>query len=150
MKLDKLTTLLVVDAIEPALPAFGKLGYEVTVRVPEKGTLGFVILAGGPGALMLQTRASLAEDLPAVAALEPRSLLYADVSIPLKNMRRAHRLYALSHTRCAVRVRACEHTHTSAAVVGRAVPSRRCAHFACSARPRMWPHSSCTQISRAP
>jgi hypothetical protein len=79
MKLDKLTTLLVVDAIEPALPAFGKLGYEVTVRVPEKGTLGFVILAGGPGALMLQTRASLAEDLPAVAALEPRSLLYADV-----------------------------------------------------------------------
>jgi len=79
MKLGKLTTLLVVDAIEPALPAFEKLGYEVTVRVPPEGKLGFVILASAPGELMLQTRESLAEDLPAVAAKQPQSLLYADV-----------------------------------------------------------------------
>jgi hypothetical protein len=79
MKIDKLTTLLVVDAIEASLPTLEKMGYEPTVRVPEKGKLGFVILTGTPGELMLQTRESLAEDLPAVAALHPGSLLYADV-----------------------------------------------------------------------
>jgi hypothetical protein len=80
MKLKKLTTLLIVDAIEPALGTWRKLGYEVTVRVPEQGTLGFVILVGPPGEIMLQTRASLAEDLPAVAKLAPSHLLYGDVA----------------------------------------------------------------------
>ena len=41
--LKKLTTLLVVDAIEPCLASWEKLGYDVTVRVPDKGPLGFVI-----------------------------------------------------------------------------------------------------------
>ena len=44
MKLKKLTTLLIVDRIESALPEWKKLGYEPTVRVPEKGPLDFVIL----------------------------------------------------------------------------------------------------------
>lgn len=79
MKLKKLTTLLVVDAIEPCLATWQALGYEVAVRVPEEGALGFVILAGPAGELMLQTRASLAEDLPAVLALKPSHLLYGDV-----------------------------------------------------------------------
>jgi hypothetical protein len=80
MKLDKMTTLLVVDTIEPCLPAYLALGYEVTVRVPEEGALGFVILNGAAGELMLQTRTSLAADLPAVAARKPTHLLYADVA----------------------------------------------------------------------
>src|SRR3954471_11162334 len=77
---DKLTTLLVVEAIEPCLAAWEALGYTVSVRVPEKGTLGFVILKSKAGELMLQTKRSLAEDLPDVAAPRPTHLLYADVS----------------------------------------------------------------------
>lgn len=79
MKLEKLTTLLVVDAIEPCLPTWKKLGYEVTVRVPESGKLGFVILQGNAGELMLQTRASLGEDMSSVAQKKPSHLLYGDV-----------------------------------------------------------------------
>ncbi len=80
MKLEKLTTLLVVDEIEPCLPTWKKLGYEVTVRVPESGQLGFVILQGKPGELMLQTKASLGEDMSAVAQKKPSHLLYGDVA----------------------------------------------------------------------
>ena len=79
MKLKKLTTLLVVDAIEPCLETWQALGYEIALRVPDEGTPGFVILAGPSGELMLQTRASLEQDLPAVLALRPTHLLYGDV-----------------------------------------------------------------------
>ena len=79
MKLKKLTTLFVVADIEASLPSFEALGYKVTVRVPEEGTLGFVILKGAAGELMLQTKASLGEDMALVAAKRPSTLLYADV-----------------------------------------------------------------------
>src|SRR5689334_10276403 len=79
MKLDKLTTILIVDRIEPCLPAWKRLGYEVTVRVPKEGSPGFVILAGHAGELMMQTRESLADDLPDVAKRKPTHLLYGDV-----------------------------------------------------------------------
>jgi hypothetical protein len=79
MKLEKLTTLLVVDRIEPCLPQWKALGYELTVRVPDEGPLDFAILTAKNGDLMLQTRDALAEDLPAVAARKPRTVLYADV-----------------------------------------------------------------------
>ena len=79
MKLKKLTTLLVVDAIEPCLGTWQALGYEIVVRVPDEGPLGFTILAGPAGELMLQTRDSLKEDLPAVLAASPSHLLYGDV-----------------------------------------------------------------------
>jgi hypothetical protein len=80
MNLSKLTTLLVVDAIEACLPQWQALGYSVVTRVPDSGTLDFVILASAAGGLMLQTRASLQEDLPAVATRRPSFLLYADVA----------------------------------------------------------------------
>ena len=80
MKLDKLVTLLVVENIEARLPAWTALGYEVAVRVPDEGPLGFAILKSKAGELMLQTKKSLAEDVPGVAAREPSYLLYADVS----------------------------------------------------------------------
>lgn len=89
--LKKLTTLLVVDAIEPALDSYCALGYSVAVRVPETGALGFVILQGptaDTAELMLQTRASLAQDLPLVAKKKPSFLLYADV-VSLAEARRA-------------------------------------------------------------
>jgi hypothetical protein len=80
MKPEKISTLLVVESIEPCLPAWEALGYTIAVRVPESGPLGFVILKSKLGELMLQTKKSLAEDLPDVAARRPSYLLYADVS----------------------------------------------------------------------
>jgi hypothetical protein len=80
MQLKKLTTLLVVDDIEACLPTWTALGYAVAVRVPDAGPLGFAILKSAAGELMLQTKTSLSEDLPSVAARGPKSLLYADVS----------------------------------------------------------------------
>jgi len=80
MKIEKLTTLLVVEAIEPCLETWQTLGYEVSVRVPERGELGFVILNGKAGELMLQTKASLADDINAIARKKPSHLLYGDVS----------------------------------------------------------------------
>ena len=80
MKLDKLTTLLVVDRIETCLPTWEKLGYTVAVRVPEQGAADFVILNGKPGGLMLQTRKSLGADLPGIAEKKPGFVLYADVA----------------------------------------------------------------------
>jgi hypothetical protein len=77
--LEKLTPILVVSDIDVCLPTWRALGYEVTVRVPETGKPGFVILVGEAGELMLQTQASLKEDLPAVAKRKPSHLLYADV-----------------------------------------------------------------------
>jgi hypothetical protein len=79
MKLDKLVTLLVVEDIDACLPAWEALGYAVSVRVPDNGPPGFVILKSKLGELMLQTKRSLAEDLPDVAARRPGYLLYADV-----------------------------------------------------------------------
>jgi hypothetical protein len=79
MKLDKLTTLLVVDRIEDCLPTWKTLGYEVTVRAPDAGELDFVILSSTLGELMAQTKRSLSEDLPLVAARSPSAILYADV-----------------------------------------------------------------------
>lgn len=79
MKLEKLTTLLVVDAIEPCLPEWKALGYELTVRVPDTGPLAFVILNAPNGDLMMQTKESLAEDLPTVAQRRPQMVFYADV-----------------------------------------------------------------------
>jgi hypothetical protein len=78
--LQKLTTLLLVDAIETQLPSWERLGYRVTTRVPEAGPAGFAILTGPAGELMLQTRASLQDDLPDVAKRGPDFLLYGDVA----------------------------------------------------------------------
>jgi hypothetical protein len=79
MKLEKLTTLLVVDRIENCLPTWKALGYDISVRVPDEGEADFVILSSKLGELMAQTKRSLADDLPLVAARSPSALLYADV-----------------------------------------------------------------------
>jgi hypothetical protein len=80
MNAKKITPLFVVEHIEPCLPEWEALGYEVTVRVPDQGPLGFVILSGKLGELMLQTKQSLASDLPSVFKRKPSALLYADVT----------------------------------------------------------------------
>jgi hypothetical protein len=79
--LKKLSPVLLVDAIEPLLPLFTeRLGLDVTVEVPHDKQLGFVILAAGDVEVMLQTRASARDDVPAIAGAPNASLLYFEVA----------------------------------------------------------------------
>ncbi len=77
----KVTPVRIVDAIEPCLPFWcDQLGYEKRAEVPHEGALGFVLLANGAGEIMLQTRASVAADIDAVARLEPHTVLFIEVA----------------------------------------------------------------------
>ena len=78
----KLTPVIFVDRIEPALPFWTeRLGFTATVEVPEGDSLGFVILARDSIEVMYQSRASVTNDVPAMAA-EPfvsRTNLFIEV-----------------------------------------------------------------------
>ena len=75
----KLTPNLIVDQIETCLPFYERLGFTKTVEVPAGDRLGFVILHRGDLELMLQTRASVATDVAALADGPYRSVLYVEV-----------------------------------------------------------------------
>ena len=80
MTIKKLVPILVVDAIEPCLEFWvDRFGFKKTVEVPHGDRLGFVILERDGRELMLQSRASLAEDAPVTAEGPYRSILYLDV-----------------------------------------------------------------------
>ena len=65
----KLTPVLCVEAIEPCLAFWcDRLGFTQTVAVPHGDALGFAILSQGEVEVMLQSRASVAADVPALAA----------------------------------------------------------------------------------
>lgn len=78
----KLTPVIFVDRIEPVLSFWTeRLGFTATVEVPEGESLGFVILARDDVEVMYQSRASVAKDVPAMAA-EPfisRTNLFIEV-----------------------------------------------------------------------
>ena len=77
----KLTPNLIVETIEDNRPFWvGRLGVEKTVEVPEGKHLGFVILQRNGVEVMLQSRASLAKDVPAIADGAYRSVLYIEVA----------------------------------------------------------------------
>lgn len=78
--MQSLTPILIVDAIEPCLDFWERLGFAVTVEVPEDGVLGFVILKNGPVEVMYQTRASVAKDVPSMADFPSSSILYIHVT----------------------------------------------------------------------
>jgi hypothetical protein len=79
-----LTPVLIVDAIEPSLPFWvDRLGFERTVEVPEGEVLGFVILQKGDVLVMLQTRASLAADAP---ALLPKGFAPANLFVMVEDL----------------------------------------------------------------
>jgi uncharacterized glyoxalase superfamily protein PhnB len=80
LAMQSLTPILIVDAIEPCLGFWEKLGFEVTVRVPDGEALGFAILNSGPVEVMYQTRASVAKDVPSMADFPSSSILYIHVS----------------------------------------------------------------------
>ncbi len=65
--LKRITPILVVDHIEPCIPFWEAIGFDAATRVPHGDKLGFVILEKSGLEVMYQTRASIAEDLPALA-----------------------------------------------------------------------------------
>ena len=68
MKMRRLTPVLLVDAIEPALAFWvDRLGFQKTTEVPHDGRLGFVILVRDGIEVMYQTKDSIAADVPALA-----------------------------------------------------------------------------------
>ncbi len=77
----KLTPVLYVEEIEPALPFWmERLGFEKTAEVPHGDRLGFVILQKGGEEDMYQTRDSVREDLPEVAGTPMGgSMLFVEV-----------------------------------------------------------------------
>jgi len=71
---------LIVESIEACLPFYlERLGFTQTVEVPHAGRLGFVILKRGDLELMLQSRASVADDVAEVARDTFRTALYIEV-----------------------------------------------------------------------
>src|ERR1700712_2737727 len=77
----KITANLIVPSIEPCLAFYeGQLGFKRTVEVPYGEALGFVILARDGCELMLQSSASLAEDLPALKLERSTTRLHLDVA----------------------------------------------------------------------
>jgi hypothetical protein len=80
MRVKKLTPVLYVDAIEPCLEFWTQLGFEKTAEVPEGDKLGFVILVKDGIEVMYQTRASVANDIPALKDSPTRgSFLFLEV-----------------------------------------------------------------------
>lgn len=68
MAMKQLTPVLYVEAIEPCLPFWTeRLGFQVTGTVPEGDALGFAMLERDGVEIMYQTRASVANDVPALA-----------------------------------------------------------------------------------
>jgi predicted enzyme related to lactoylglutathione lyase len=79
MNIRKATPILVVDAITPETVAFWeKTGWKKVVDVPHAGSIGFVLFAQLEREVMLQTKASVNEDL-GLPDLQPAFALYLDV-----------------------------------------------------------------------
>ena len=78
----KITTLIYAPAIEPSLKFWvDQLGFTKTVEVPEGNKLGFVILMHGNAELMIQSTASIGNDIPAMTEFaRPAACLYIEVS----------------------------------------------------------------------
>lgn len=80
--IQKATALLRVERVEPSLPFWvDRLGFQKVTEVMEGNSIGFAILAKGHVEIMLQSRASLAKDLPvlSVGAMAP-AVVYMGVT----------------------------------------------------------------------
>ncbi len=74
MTFETLTPVIFVEHIEPSLPFWTeRLGFRVEAEVREGEDLGFVLLLRDGVAVMLQSRASLTKDMPALADMPFRS-----------------------------------------------------------------------------
>jgi len=80
--IQKATALLRVERVEPSLPFWvDRLGCQKVTEVMEGNSIGFAILTKGHVEIMLQSRASLAKDLPmlSVGAMTP-AVVYMGVT----------------------------------------------------------------------
>jgi uncharacterized glyoxalase superfamily protein PhnB len=80
--IQKASPLLRVERVEPSLAFWvDRLGFQKVTEVMEGDSLGFVILSKGHVEIMIQSRASLAKDLPSlsVGAMTP-SVVYVGVT----------------------------------------------------------------------
>jgi uncharacterized glyoxalase superfamily protein PhnB len=82
VKLNKLSPVLVVDAIEPCLSFWvDRLGFTRIAEVPDGDRLGFVILQKDGIEVMYQSRESVRKDIPALADIPAGGTsLYIDVA----------------------------------------------------------------------
>jgi predicted lactoylglutathione lyase len=78
--IQQLTPNLPTDAIEPSAEFFGKVGFNVAVRVPDEGAMDFAILVNDSQQVMYQTRQSLTEDDSVFANAGSPVFLYVTVS----------------------------------------------------------------------
>jgi hypothetical protein len=78
----KLSPVLLVDAVEPALPFWERLGFRRTAEVPHGDALGFVILEKDGVEVMYQSWESAIEDVSAYASERGthRTALFIEVS----------------------------------------------------------------------
>ena len=80
----KLSPVLIVDDIAPALVFWrDRLGFQVTAEIPladDASRCGFAILVNGPVEVMLQTVASVAQDIPALASRPYHATLFLEVA----------------------------------------------------------------------
>jgi catechol 2,3-dioxygenase-like lactoylglutathione lyase family enzyme len=80
MKMNKLTPNLIVQRIPESLRFWvDRLRFEKRVEVPHGAEVGFVILGRDAVELMLQSRASLAEDVAPIAEGAHRAVVYLEV-----------------------------------------------------------------------
>jgi uncharacterized glyoxalase superfamily protein PhnB len=82
LKLNKLSPVLLVDAIEPCLSFWvDRLGFTKIAEVPEGDRLGFVILQKDGVEVMYQSRESVRKDIPTLANVPAGGTnLYIDVA----------------------------------------------------------------------
>ncbi|TNE64613.1 MAG: VOC family protein [Alphaproteobacteria bacterium] len=66
--IQSLTPVVPVERIEPSAAFFAKVGFAVTVSVPEDDHMGFAILSSGTAEVMYQTRSLIEEDSEAFKA----------------------------------------------------------------------------------
>lgn len=83
--IERIIPILAVDRIENSLPFWvARLGFEVVAEVPHHDTLGFVMLKRGDLTVELQSKASIAEDVPELAPLAGIATVYLPVQDILK------------------------------------------------------------------
>ena len=78
----KVTSVLYMAELEPSIEFWTKrIGFEVTVSVPDGSKVGFVILQKGDAEVMLQSHSSAQNDVPGLADFcrQAKTALFVEV-----------------------------------------------------------------------
>ncbi|MBZ5711149.1 VOC family protein [Nannocystis pusilla] len=81
MNVQRITPVLVVESVEDCLSFWAdRLGFVKVAEVPHGERLGFVILSAGATEIMLQSVASVRDDVPGAGAAAERASLFIEVA----------------------------------------------------------------------